>query len=440
MGTPFISILIPWISGRGIAPRTIGSWTHSQISPRAASEVIVATPGDGREVFSTIGGLIDDFGIKVLTGAGASYPELINACAREAKAPWILVTELHVEARPDCIARVLDWIREDSIGLMGAPIKTFSKFRNRIGRMESSLYEAASQGWDDSSHWHNVRIRGTALRTRFFLETGGFDARYELACDIAFGLEAGRQGCKFGRIASAHADHWENPNLLGVFGDAYFYSRGEAAFRLHGTPGLAEKHLGRSDVFQSQLAQRGNISLLQLRLLSRIFFATARFYLARSNEQRIHHFRKAYVCVLELGRSSLLNQADLVRVDPPAHANIPEDLGLMGLAAVGIYQDGWVGKKASFLLYSKFPKSVLRLEGMRPSIGKNQIRLAILIDGKPADNRVLKPGDFSFCIAVEGTGTHSVRLLTRDVTPLPTPDGRRVSVLLKTLEFVEAPS
>src|SRR4029079_6241630 len=122
--------------------------------------------------------------------------------ARKAEAPWILVTESHVEARPDCLARVLDWIREDSSGLMGAPIKAFSKFRTRMGRMESYLYRAASQGWDDSDHWHDVRVRGTVLRTRFFLEAGGFDTRYELACDVAFGLEAGKQGYKFGRIAS----------------------------------------------------------------------------------------------------------------------------------------------------------------------------------------------------------------------------------------------
>src|SRR4029079_18380475 len=102
MGIPVVSILIPWISGRGMARRAIESLTRSPVSPRSASEVIVATPGNGREVVSTIRRLIDDFGIKVLTRAGESHPELINACARKAEAPWILVTESHVEARPDC--------------------------------------------------------------------------------------------------------------------------------------------------------------------------------------------------------------------------------------------------------------------------------------------------------------------------------------------------
>jgi hypothetical protein len=134
----------------------------------------------------------------------------LGTSARRSKAQWILITELHVEAQPFCVARVLDWIQDDSSGLMGAPITTFSKFRNRVGRMESLLFEAASRGWNDIDHWNNVRLRGTVLRTRSFLEAGGFDARYELACDIAFGLEAGKQGHKFGRIASAHAYHWED--------------------------------------------------------------------------------------------------------------------------------------------------------------------------------------------------------------------------------------
>jgi hypothetical protein len=111
----------------------------------------------------------------------------------------------------------------------------------------------------------------------------------------------------------------------------------------------------------------------------------------------------------------------------------------VGSAAVGFYRDGWIGKEASFFLSATSPRNVLRLEGLRPDIGKNQIELAILIDGKPAGNRVLDCGDFSFDITVEGIGLHSVRVLARDVTPLPPPDGRAVSVLLRTLEFVDAP-
>ena len=305
---PRISVLIPWISGRGKALRTVESWTRSQTCPPKASEIILATVGSAREVRSTLHGLVDNYEIRILERAGRSYPEQINACARHARAPWILITELHVEARPDCLLRILAWIQDQSEGLAGAPIEIFSKHQTLAGRMESALYQAASHGWHDPTHWHGVRVRGTALRRRFFLDRGGFNPQYELACDIAFGLEALKDGHRFGRVTPICADHWENTTLRGVFGDAYTYSRGEAAFRLYGPPGLTEEYLGVSEVFQKGLTQTQSWRRVQLRLGSIFLWKTARFLLARSPEERLGQFRAAFVCVMELGRCSTLSK------------------------------------------------------------------------------------------------------------------------------------
>lgn len=304
--TPELSVLIPWISGRGKAIRALESWTRAQTCPPEVYEVIIATSGDGSVIRSSLQGFEDDFSIRVLPESGRTYAEQINACARQALGDWVLVTELHVEARPDCLSRVLAWIQNDSEGFAGAPVETVSKFHGLAGSMESALYEAASRGWNHPEHWHNVRVRGTVIKRSFFLERGGFNPRYELACDIAFGLEASNDGYRFGRITPVCAEHWENINLRGVFGDAYNYSKGEAAFRLEGPSGLAERYLGPSLVFRKNPASRAGWRYVRLQLAVYFCWNMLRFFLARSMRIRVNRFRMAFFCVMELGRSATL--------------------------------------------------------------------------------------------------------------------------------------
>ena len=176
--------------------------------------------------------------------------------------------------------------------------------------MESALYQAASKGWDEPTHWHGVRLRGTVLRRCFFLQRGGFNPQYELACDVAFGLEAQKDGHRFGRITPLHpaADHWENTDLRGVFGDAYIYSRGEAAFRIFGPPGLAEKYLGVSEAFQEKLIRNRSWSAVRIKLISLFLWNFAGFLLTQSAKTRFDRFRAAFVCVMELGRYDTLKR------------------------------------------------------------------------------------------------------------------------------------
>lgn len=307
--SPHISVLIPWISGRGNASRALESWTRSQTCSPRAFEIVIATAGNGREIHPTLNDLVDEFEVRILARAGRTYPDQVNACAKCAQGAWILITELHVEARPNCLSRVLAWIQHDSEGLAGAPIETSSKSRTLAGRMESALYQTASQGWNDPTHWHNVRVRGTVLRRRFFLKRGGFDPRYELACDIAFGLEALKDGHRFGRITPVCANHWENQNLRSVFSDAYTYSKGEAAFRLYGPPGLAEKYLAPSWVFQRKLTSNLKAGFIRLPLGLFFLWSIVRFVLTQSTEERLDHFRKAFYCIMELGRCATLSRA-----------------------------------------------------------------------------------------------------------------------------------
>ena len=116
-------------------------------------------------------------------------------------------------------------------------------------------------------------------------------------------------------------------------------------------------------------------------------------------------------------------------------------VGATRLAAQGIDQDGWCTKTASFVLPAQPHAGTLAMRFEYPGWGGNGQPLRVRVDGKLVHTQNLTPGitEVSLTLAAS-SAPQTVELLSKEEFPLPSPDGRRRSEQLLTVELQPARS
>ena len=106
---------------------------------------------------------------------------LYDVGARQAQGQWLLFTEAHCAAEPDCLERLAAFLENHRESLVGACLRTATDGnRDPVALAEERWYREGFEQWSREGDWRKVTIRGTAIRRDIYQAIGGF--RSEFGC------------------------------------------------------------------------------------------------------------------------------------------------------------------------------------------------------------------------------------------------------------------
>jgi hypothetical protein len=135
---------------------------------------------------------------------------------------------------------------------------------------------------------------------------------------------------------------------------------------------------------------------------------------------------------------SLLTEDEAGGLTPPAGIDrFPAGLFHPGLLFSGLAEDGWMAAIARMRLGADDARAV-HIVGNVPNVSglASGLTIELTVDGRPVARRTVGPGDFELQAAMPaGTGPRWIELRADKSARLPAPDGRLVSMLLKSIKL-----
>ncbi|MEZ0386866.1 MAG: glycosyltransferase family 2 protein, partial [Verrucomicrobium sp.] len=210
------------------------SWTKGQTLPQDESELIVVASGRHGWLEREVSGILrpQDRMIQVKT---KDEMALYDAGVREARGTWIMFTEPHCLANPDCIAELIRYCDEHD--LAGACVRTLPTPPDdrRISRMEGRMYEEAAALWTKEKDWRKFTKRGTLLKRSAYVEAGGLPPGHLRYGEITLAATLHELGHRVGYTAAAGITHYNPKNLGELLGYVWEFRRMERKVALSGS-------------------------------------------------------------------------------------------------------------------------------------------------------------------------------------------------------------
>lgn len=234
---PLVSIVMTLIFPRGRALESIVSWTTGQTQPCETLELIVAANGAFPRLEDEIQARLSPRD-RLVRLASNNEMELHDFAARESRGHWLLFTEPHVVAEPDCVAALLRYLRErrlDGACLRGLP----SKERNRVARIEARAYDEDAAILAREGDWRKFSKHGCVLRRTAYLAVGGLEHRYERYAETILAARLHQQGFRIGFASEAAVTHYNSTTFAELFAYVWEY-RTQACRFAEAHPGVLE--------------------------------------------------------------------------------------------------------------------------------------------------------------------------------------------------------
>lgn len=222
---PAVSVIVTLEFTRERPLDCLASWTSGQVGIDGTIELIVVSSGRHpsleRKVAATLGPAD-----RLLRVASDNLMALYDAGARAARGTWLLFTEPHVEASPDCIGALLD--HTTAHGLAGACVRTLPQAdRSRAGRMEARMYLEDIAGWTQDGDWRTFTKRGVLVSLEAYLDAGGLDAGRLWFAETALAQRLHERGHRVGYAPAATVRHQNSTDLRELLAYAWEYRRQE---------------------------------------------------------------------------------------------------------------------------------------------------------------------------------------------------------------------
>ena len=288
MPSPEISVVLTLLDHQGHAAEAVASWTRGQDLPRRSYEVLVVGSGSEPEVEEAVRPLLgaEDRPLRLVS---SQELELHDHGAQQARGRWLLFTEGHCVAEPDCLRSLLDHLTEHEPEYTGACIRSLSDgSTNPISRCHRRWYADGFEEWSREGDWRKVTIRGFAIRRDAYLDAGGFEHRFGCFAETALAATLDQRGYRLGYAPQAAVKHYDATSLGELTGYVREYREGEVAYRATRPPEYCEHYFG---ALPPPLGPAG-----RLKLLIRYLRARARFSRPGLDEdERYRRFRELWM-------------------------------------------------------------------------------------------------------------------------------------------------
>jgi GT2 family glycosyltransferase len=253
---PEISVVLTLFDHEGHAPECVQSWAREQDLARDRYEVIAVASGNEPEVEKQVAPVLRSHD-RLLSFPSNQELEMHDHGARAARGRWLLFTEAHTVAEPDCLSSVTAYLSENESRYAGACIRSLSDgSSDPVASCERRWYADGFEEWSREGDWRKVTIRGFAVRLDAYLDAGGFEHRFGCFAETALAAALADRGYRLGYAPGAAVKHYDTTELSGLLRYVREYRQGELAYRATQPSEYCERYFG---VLPPSLDRRGRI-------------------------------------------------------------------------------------------------------------------------------------------------------------------------------------
>ncbi len=246
------SVVVPLEDTRGDPCEHLRSWTQ-QSFPRDAYQVVVACDGSDAAAERSVAALLEPHDRLVRT-ENSHVVGLWRAAVAQASAPWLILTEAHCRADPECL-------RATAAAIADEPALQAAMFTH--GHVTSATPAELTARWFRYcyaewalSEWAHLNLVGAAVRRDVFEEIDAFQPRYGLFCAHLLSARLHQRGALVGEVADAVVDHIYHDTLREHHLHSADSARGECEVRLDLDEEFCDRYFGRLDVWSQRLRHR----------------------------------------------------------------------------------------------------------------------------------------------------------------------------------------
>ena len=299
---PDLSVVLTLVDHEGHAAECVESWARSQELSRKRYEVIAVSNAREPEVDERVRALLCSQD-RVLNASASQELALHDHGARAARGRWLLFTEAHTVAEPDCLSSLLAYLSANEGRYAGACIRSFGTGTdNPVARCEERWYGDGFREWSREGDWRKVTIRGFAIRREAYLEVGGFEHRFGCFAETALAANLAARGHPLGCAADAAVKHYDATAISPLLRYVREYREGELAYRATRSPEFCERYFG---VLPPLLDRRG-----RLRTFARYLRARLRFRDPRADEdERYRRFLDLWTAASDWEQQRAMSRA-----------------------------------------------------------------------------------------------------------------------------------
>jgi hypothetical protein len=299
---PEISVVLTLLDHQGHAAECVESWARGQTLPRDRYEVIVVGSGGESEVEEITRPLLTA-GDRLLRFESSQELELHDHGAQEARGRWLLFTEAHTVAEPNCLQALLAYLSEHELRYAGACIRSLPDgSSNPISTCERRWYADGFAEWSREGDWRKVTIRGFAIRRGAYLDSGGFEHRFGCFAETAMAARLDERGHRLGYAPAAALKHYDATDLSELLTYVREYRQGELAYRATHPREYCERYFG---VPPAPLDRRGRIGAWLRYLRARLRFSRP----GLNDDERYSRFRELWMAASDREQQRALHRA-----------------------------------------------------------------------------------------------------------------------------------
>jgi hypothetical protein len=236
------SVIVTLPDHRGLALECVRSWVLDQGYPREAYELVVVGNGSEPAVEDGVRRLLGPRD-RLLVVPTDNELEMYHRAAEAAAGRWLLFTESHATAEPECLSELADHLGRT--GGDGAVLRSVGGLnRTTFACLEERMFREAFAAWSRPGDWRKVIMRGVVLRRDVYHAVGGFEYRYGRFAEFALAATLHARGAVLGYAAGAAVRHADSPGFRELFPPVADFTRGECAYRADHPPEYCERYFG----------------------------------------------------------------------------------------------------------------------------------------------------------------------------------------------------
>jgi predicted dehydrogenase len=238
---PEFSVVVPLPDHRGHALDCLRSWTVGQDYPGDRYEVVVVGNGTEPEVEAAARAVLRP-GDRLLRLETWNELAMYHHGAQAARGRWLLFTEPHCTAEPECLAELARYLASTPCG--GACLRSVPGGDAPMARLERRLFDDGFVTWSRPGDWRKVIMRGFVLRRDVYAEVGGFEHRFDRFAEWALAATLHSRGIVLGYAAGAAVRHFDTTSFAELFPAVVSFTHGECAYRAERPGERCDRYFG----------------------------------------------------------------------------------------------------------------------------------------------------------------------------------------------------
>tara|TARA_R110000850_G_scaffold108742_2_gene221242 strand:- start:1734 stop:3197 length:1464 start_codon:yes stop_codon:yes gene_type:complete len=267
---PQFTVVYPGFDVRGHAAERLRAWIGEQTLPRSHYRVVAVLNPDSKEepdVRDELGP-----GDKLIYEPVESDTAMWNAGAVVSDTPWLVFTEGHSPAHPECLAALDRWLETKPDAQVGN-FAIGHPDDYQMAKISDRWFGEQSEKWDND--WPRLHRAGFAIRRDVFEKLGGFQPFGQFGPPL-LSAKFHAAGFKMEVVPDATVIHVDDHDLYGHHFDTIDFVRGECAARDTEDPTFFEKYFGHHGPWRNRLTNDSDRIRDAIKAASRFAFEERR--------------------------------------------------------------------------------------------------------------------------------------------------------------------